>query len=334
MRCIYCTEEKSDSLFKKREHVIPQGFGKFAPDNLILRGSVCDDCNQFLGDEIELFLCRDTFESVERLRHGMKPKEPLRDRKRIKSKVGTGRLKGVIVREKGLGKSGRIDVEKPIQAGFYHIQRGDYDYFELKDVPSAKTLVERGYDIKNPILIAEPGEEMDGLISKLNTLEFDLSYNPELIEQPSTDETVPVETDVILDKTIMRGYCKIAFNYLAYVVGNSFVLQSDFNDIRRFIRNGEGESGKFLDVNLPPILYEDQWLKKIGAKVTQGHLATVDWQGNKIISKVSLFNIYTFGIRLCQDFKGIWRPIKSGHHFDVEKNKVTKLLSSPLVLIP
>jgi len=32
MKCIYCLEDKEEIDFKKREHVIPQCFGKFTPD--------------------------------------------------------------------------------------------------------------------------------------------------------------------------------------------------------------------------------------------------------------------------------------------------------------
>lgn len=336
MRCIYCTEEKPASSFKKREHVIPRSFGMFAPDNLVLKGSVCDDCNQFFGNEIELFLGRDTFESIERLRHGMKAKEPLRDRRRIKSKIRTGPFKGAIVRERGLGKSGRIDVERSVQAGFYHTQRGEYDFFEPKDIPSAKALAERGYAVKNAkiLMIAEDGDELEGLIAKLNGLGFSLNVKTELIEQAPSEGIVPIETNITLDKIIMRGFCKIAFNYLAYVAGGNFVLLPDFNPIRNYIRNNEGESDHFFSVNLPPILHDDQRLEKVDAKVTQGHLIIVGWRGRKVVSKVSLFNTLTFGIRLCPDFKGIWRPIKSGHHFDVERKEVTRLVSLSKALMP
>jgi hypothetical protein len=336
-RCIYCTEEKPASSFRKREHVIPQAFGRFAPDNLILKGYVCDDCNQFFGNEIELYLGRDTFESIERLRHGMKPKEPLRNRRRLKSKVMEGHFKGAIVRENGLGKSGQIDVEIVVQAGFYHTQRGAYDFFEPKDIPSAKALAQDGYAIKNAkiLLIAKDGEELENLTSKLNELGFALdSDKTELIEPMPPEGIVPIETNLTLDKTIMRGFCKIAFNYLAYIAGSNFVLSPDFNPIRRYIRNNEGESKQLFGVNLPPIIYDDQQLDKIGAKVTEGHLIIVGWNGSKVVSKVSLFNTLTFGILLCQNFKGIWRPIKSGHHFDIERKEVTHLASVSMALMP
>jgi hypothetical protein len=335
LRCIYCLEEKPEYCYKKKEHVIPRAFGKFE-DNLVLKGAVCDHCNQFFGNAIELYLGRDTFESIERLRYGIKPKEALRSRRRIKSKIRNGALKGAIVRERGLGKSGRIDVERVVQVGFYHTQRDEYDYFEPKDILSAKVLTERGYAVKNAqiLMIANEGEELDALIDNLTKLGFSLNPKTSLIEEEPPQAIVPIETDLTIDKTIMRGFCKIAFNYLAYVAGTDFVLSPEFNPIRTFIRKGEGQSDRFLGVNLPPILHDDQRLDKFGTKVTQGHLIIVGWRGRNVVSKVSLFNTNTFGILLCKDFKGIWRPIKLGHHFDVEERKVTRLISLSKALMP
>lgn len=336
MHCIYCKEDKTLSSYKKREHVIPQAFGRFIPDNLVLKNSVCDECNQLFGDKIELFLGRDSFESIERLRHGMKPKEPLRNRRRIKSRIRSGPWKGVIVRDMYLAETGRIAIEKAVQAGFYHTERNEYDFFELNDIPTGKELVERGYAVKNAQiwLIAEDGEEFDKLIEKLNEQGFNVKSKTDLIKQEPPGEIVPVETDITLDRTIMRGFCKIAFNYLAFVAGSDFVLAPDFDDVRRFIRFDEGDIDSLFAVNLPPILYDDQRLDKIGAKVTEGHLIIVGWRGRRVVSKLSLFNTQTFGINLCPNFNGIWRPIKSGHHFDVETKEVTKLISLSKNLMP
>ena len=335
MQCIYCNEDKSKSFYEKREHVIPQAFGRFT-NNPILKKCVCDECNQFFGDKIELFLGRDTFESIERLRHGMNPKEPLRNRRRIKSKIRSGPWKGVIVKDMYLAETGCIAIEKAIQAGFYHSERGEYDFFELNYIPTGKELNERGYAIKNAQiwLIAEDGEEIDKLISKLNKQGINVKSKTDLIKQEPPRSIVPVETEITIDRTIMRGFCKIAFNYLAFVAGSDFVLLPYFDDVRRFIRFGEGDSNRFFGVNLPPILYDDQQLDKIGAKVTEGHLIIVGWSGLRLVSKLSLFNTQTFGINLCKDFKGIWRPIKSGHHFDLETKEVTRLVSIPKHLIP
>ncbi len=327
MRCIYCLEAKIKSSFKKREHVIPQCFGKFSPDNIILYETVCDECNQYFGEKIELFLGKDSFEGIERLRHGIKPKKLLKNRKRVKSKICEGEWKGVIVIERYQDNSNEIGLEKVVQAGFYNKYKHEYDYFEPKDIPSAEELQRNGYDIKGKTvwLIAEEGDELDSLISLLKQKGVKVRSRSEFIKKDRIGEWLKIETNLTIDRVIFRGLSKIAFNYLAFVAGKEILFKDEFDDIRKFIRYDEGQSDRFIDFNVPPILYDDQKLDKFRIKVTEGHLIIVGWKGLSLFSKVSLFNTSTYLIKLCHHFTGIWRPIKSGHHFDVKSKKISKL---------
>ena len=148
MKCIYCLETKSKNGFRKREHIIPQCFGKFSPDNLILYDTVCDDCNQYFGEKIELFFGRDSFEGIERLKHGIKPKELLRNRRRVKSKIFEGEWKSVIVIERYQANLKKIGLEKVVQAGFYNKFKHGYDYFEPETFPLLMNLTETGMFLK------------------------------------------------------------------------------------------------------------------------------------------------------------------------------------------
>lgn len=329
MKCVYCKEDKPFSKYQNREHVIPQGFGKVATNNLILRNIVCDDCNTYFGEKIELFLCKDSFEGIERLRHGVKPKKSLKNSRRIKSKVHSGQLKGLIVKEKKLGENDRIDVEKELQAGFYNTLRRVYDYFEPNDIPTAEELCLKGYDLKTKKIeiIAEEGREYNFIVQHLASLGIKLKLDEMTTAKDISAENIEIESDILLDKTIMRGLCKIAFNYFAFTVNKPFVLNKAFDPIRRFIRFGEGKGDDFLGVNLPPILYYDQKLEKYGAKVTEGHLIILGWNGNRLVSKLSLFNSLTYGVEFCKNFDGVWLPINSGHHFNLKTKEISKLLS-------
>jgi len=327
MQCVYCLRTKSENDYQKREHVIPQCFGKFSPDNLILYETVCDDCNQYFGEKIELYFGRDSFEGIERLKHGIKPQKPLKHPRRVKSKIYEGEWKGVIVRERYQDQSKGIGLEKVIQAGFYNKYTHGYDYFEPNDIPSAEELQKYGYDIKNKTvwLIAEEGNELTSLITLLKKKGIKVSSSDKLIKKDRIGERFKIQTELTIDRIILRGLSKIAFNYLCYIAGKEFLLNNDFNEIRQFIRYGEGKSERFVKVNVPPILYDDQQFEKFRIKVTEGHLIIAGWKSLNLFSKVSLFNSNTFLIKLCQSFSGIWRPIKSGHHFDVNSKKVSRL---------
>ena len=327
MKCIYCLQDKPKNEFKKREHVIPQCLGRFSPDNLILYKCVCDSCNQYFGDKLELFLGRDSYESIERKRHGIEPKKPLKNKRRVKSKIIDGEWKGVIVEDAKADEPGEIGIKNSIQAGFYNKFTNEYIYYEPKDIPSAAQLVKEGYDLKKTIWMFADESELPQLIETLKSKGIKISTKNDFIQPSPPVGSVLVESEVTIDRTISRALSKIAFNYLAYIAGSKIVLRDEFNGIRQFIRFGEGDLKKYFAVNVSPILHDDQKIQKFKAKITQGHLVNVEWRKRAIVSKVSPFNSYTYAVLLCSNYNGIWFPIKSGHHFDIETREVTKLLS-------
>lgn len=327
MKCIYCLQDKDLYQFKKREHVVSQCFGKFR-SNLVLKNFVCDECNQYFGDRIELYLGRDSFESIERLRHGIKPKNKNNKPIRKISKIIEGDFKGAIVREVKMGQTGNILVEKPVQVGFLHKKTGCYEYFAIGKIPTGKELSAKGYEIKYATVILIASEnELTSLISELKDKGINLNTKSEYIKGTKTGEIVKIETEITLDRVLMRGLCKIAFNYLAYTVGKNFILSCNFDEVRKFIRYDEGNSLEFIKVNESPILHDDQKLEKFGAKTTEGHLIIIGYKNNGVYSKLSLFNNLTYGIYLCKKYEGIYIPIKCGHHFDIQHKEVSKLFS-------
>ena len=126
-----------------------------------------------------------------------------------------------------------------------------------------------------------------------------------------------VAGEIKIDRIIYRGICKIVFNYLTYIQGKEFVLSSNFDEIRNFIRYDKGNYNDFFFVNQPHILANDRKLSKFNAKETCGHLVVLGWNGMTLQGRISLFNLNTYMVRLCTNYAGIWMPIKSGHHFDV-----------------
>jgi hypothetical protein len=74
--CIYCLQDQSQAFFTKVEHVVPQSFGRFE-NNFTLHGTVCDECNKYFGDNLEIALGRDTYEGGLRFEY-----EPLSGKRR------------------------------------------------------------------------------------------------------------------------------------------------------------------------------------------------------------------------------------------------------------
>lgn len=326
MKCIYCLQDKRPNRYEKREHVISQCLGCFSPDNLILYNCVCDDCNQYFGDKLELFLGRDSFESIARRRHGIEPKNPLRNRRRVKSRIINGEWKGAIVEDAKADELGQIGINLPIQAGFYNKFIDGYVYYEPNDIPSAEKLEKEGYDLNKAVRMWADDSELPILIEIINNNGINVSTGNDSMQPNPPVGEILIESEVTLDRTISRALSKIAFNYLAYVIGNKIVLQDDFNEIRQYIRYGEGNLDHFFDANASPILHDDQNLQNLRAKTTEGHLINVGWRNDAIVSKLSPFNLCTYAVMLCPRYHGILFPLKTGHHFDIQTKEVSKLL--------
>jgi len=338
IKCIYCLKDKSRSAYRRREHVMPQCYGAFSPNNLILYETVCDECNQYFGENIELYLGRDTIEGVTRYRYGIKPRESPKRHIRLKFKISGGELKGMIVIPKYTGVPGENAMEMVLQVGFFRKDDQEYDYFEPQDIPSGNELREQDYELENEKirLIAKNAEEMNYLIKMLKEKGMDVRPEEEMKwpEYVKDKNQILAEGIIRIDRIIYRALSKIGFNYLAYVAGKDFTLFEDFHGIRNFIRYNEGNSDHYFFANEPPILYFDRIFRRYNIKETNGHLVVAEWKGMNLIAKVSIFNMTTYSIRLCRNFKGIWRPIKCGHHFDVNSKEVSKLTAIGRELMP
>lgn len=250
-------------------------------------------------------------------------------------------MKGIIVEELYDKKEKNIGVEMVSQVGFYNKFKHAFDYFEPLDIPSKEDLLKNGYVLDdNQIRVIDSEdynlEQIAGILAENNILTKPVN---EGIKTTFKDQAIQVETEIIIDRIIYRGICKIAFNYLAYVTDREFVLKSEFDGIRRFILYDEGDSDKYIDLNVNPILYNDQRFRKFKKKSTHGHLITLEWNHdiNRIFCKLSLFNSTTYRINICRFSRAVWRPLVSGHHFNIKEKKVEKLLTlskklSPIVI--
>jgi hypothetical protein len=97
--CIYCRGREPTTSFRNREHVMWDAFGGFK-DPLVLRGVVCDDCNQEFGDGLDRYLARDTIEGLHRYRFKVKPAAGYKSagkRSRLTSRIAQGRWVGAVV---------------------------------------------------------------------------------------------------------------------------------------------------------------------------------------------------------------------------------------------
>ena len=322
-RCIYCLKNKDRP--RRVEHIIPQSFGVFK-GNFVLTDDVCDDCNQFFGNALEIFLARDTIEGMHRCDFNVKkPGEfkSLGKRSKLIVKVAEGFFQGAYAYRYYSEKEKRILLKPLPQVGFFKTDGSGYEFFLLKDILPVKSLPSGHYnlaDSKGIIILGCDPKTADSILTKQG-YSFHAGGEFDCPDKEATSWLSDVEGTI--DQTIMRAVAKIAFNYLTYWMGKDFVLHDSFNNIREFILTGKRDGDLLIRAVDKAILGDEIGL----SKRRLGHIVTVDWAGDKvsILAQVSLFNWITYQIILARDYPEEKINITKGNFFDVHNHVILDL---------
>jgi hypothetical protein len=213
------------------------------------------------------------------------------------------------------------------QDRWVHVTMGEIDGGMLTKRPGLKKSQIRIY--------ARSTQEHSAIVSKLGEHGVNFQETGELHPPEGLLEAPQMEVEVIftLNQCILRCIAKCAFNYLAFVCGSEFVRWPDFDVVRQFVRYGRVPPYPLVVPRFTPILHAD----RPSARQTDGHLLTLSWTESltDIVGQVSLFNSITYNVSLCRQFSGpIWRQVRSGVHFDLEKMIVKPLRGFPKYLMP
>jgi hypothetical protein len=326
--CIYCgsTEPPRD----KREHVVPQSYGLF--ENNWVLDCVCDGCNKYFGEKLELILGRDSSESILRLRYGLKPAKAAADllNRRLELTIETaGPWRGarafLAMDRTGSG----LELLPFPQAGFKAPLGVEFNWIAERDLNEVSVAPYRPKGTEYRI-VGPADEDLWRIDKKLR----ELGFTP--AQQGFLDDTIPqggqidFAAEMTFDAIVQRAIAKIAFNYAAYVLGADFVRNSSFDPTRRFIRYNEASGYQVTTPTFKPVLRDDKPLMR----QTIGHLLVVEW-GDRLQSflraRVSLFNEMTYEVRLCGRYDGLWFDVACGHLFDPFNRQITKLTNTRLI---
>lgn len=327
-RCIYCQQERLPEFYKKIEHVLPQSFGRFL-NNLTLRDVVCDLCNQYFGDQLEIFLGRDTYEGQMRFLHGVKEAEEFKSvgrNSRIVVRCREGQFAGCYMMRYYSKEKNGISVKPLPQVGFMMSLPEGYQYYLLDQIPTQEQLNEMGYQATHPRPILGLEVDSDELRGRLAEKGIAFRYEGSLTPDSLLD-TIECELEAVIDNVIFRSVAKIAFNYLAYWEGTEFVQHQIFDKARRYIRWGHAPGYKLIHVTEAAVLADEP---EEGQR-RLGHLITVNWaaDGVSVVSQVALFNWMTYQVSLARNFIGPPPELTRGHFFNVANQQILELGSRP-----
>lgn len=225
----------------------------------------------------------------------------------------------------------KLVVDAVKQVAFRKKDTDEWQFFEVEDIETKDALEKKGFAVKGErilkMLFSSP-QEKEEIECHLEEKGFKISTDKEDLPFTSSDEMVNVQIRGTIDRVIYRGIGKIALNYLTYHHGKDFALDENFNEIRDFVRYGTDRGFRPVIPQKRPILHYE---KRFGMQETEGHIITLEWNARKtmVISRVTLFNEIVYLAILCRDFRGLYREILTGHHFDVGSKKITRLLVFP-----
>jgi hypothetical protein len=208
------------------------------------------------------------------------------------------------------------------QVAFKENASGQWKHFTEQDIDCGN-LDRRTLDLSNVKLFARDSDTESRLFKKL--AEHGISFETrKRLDSPDlfAGGLGPVDVHFKVDRGVRRCVAKIAFNYLAFAAGPEFVLGPDFDEVRRFVVQGESPGYRVVEEDDRPVLADD----RPEVRQTNGHLVALDWEGSDLVCRVSLFNHLTYRVRLARLFNGIWRPMRCGHLFDFQARRVVPLV--------
>jgi hypothetical protein len=315
--CIYCRQPISRP---PREHVIPFAFGRF--ERAPVLHCVCARCNHFFSTELERVFARKSGEGYARLYSGLRPeisKTPTTDATSIDL---PGPWHGARVQIRANPASGLPMFEIVPQVAFKHAN--DWIWIAERDLTPTHMKAVSGDKVEARI-ICNSDEEFERLVAELKSLNIITTMLSRQDISSFPAERFRVKVEYFLNHVMARCVAKIAFNYLAWVMGPSFLMNPCFDEIRAYILHGDlGSRQSFVSIRGSSILLEEQ----TGPKVTSGHIIAINWGllPDQIIGYVSLFNSVHYSVVLSHKYVGLWFDLSVGHHFDVKTKKISKLI--------
>ena len=291
---------------------------------------VCRTCNQFFGDNLERIVAHDSFEAYYRIVSGLRPAGAIahlpQDRLTFTAAL-TSEWSGLRLRLVASG--GGRTVEPLPQVGLPMTANAGWIYLTEAELADSHTELPREYDSRGQIRILAPSTEVqERLIALLARRGIPFRQEGEHpLPDPHIGE-IEIYVNTRIDPVVKRCIAKMVFNYLARVTSREFALLPAFDPIRAYIRRGDSPGYLLVDADDTPILADDRRT----LRQTDGHLITVNWtpDNRHVVGQISLFNRVRYRVSLARSFSGLWRPTRSGHHFDLATRTISPLSATSL----
>jgi|GEM_PF-2450410 len=319
--CLYCETTKPLDHFN-REHVLSECFGRYE-GNFVLIHLVCEECNSYFANNLELRLGRGSYEGIERFRLGIAPKSKTRgatkNQRFVEARRDGGPHDGAFY-EWQLSNSGTVI---PVQQiGVARSEAGPFTWYRASGCPTGDELRAQGF-AKGATCFQLAGFTPEQGIQFLRGLGYEPEENPQVMpEDVDPDGKVALKIGGTIDRVLMRAVAKIAFNYLIYHYP-AIASMGQFAPIRRYIRYDETPPFQAVTVSEQQILGGFPEGHQLLA-----HVVTVGWKGPNrgVVAQVSLFTWVQYVVQLAED-NFLMPPlcVDSGHIFNPFSHQILRL---------
>jgi hypothetical protein len=318
--CVYCRIEKPLEAFT-REHVLPEGFGGFK-NTLVLHQEVCGDCNARFGNTLDLALGRSSSEGLERYGWHIKAPEEI-----VRFKYGEVIIRinapdspwhDALVRKIPGPTPGESFVEVIPQAIFQTSDGLESVHVPLWDLRSGKWRSDIRIDTSKGIRILGVEEEYDLVKQALSEQGIEWKEETALGPPPvGPGEMAHVRHYFELTEVLKRAIAKIAMNYVASIYGARAALDSVFDPIRTYIRDGVATTESMF-VTLAPetrLAYENE---KGEVPAVHYLILEEDRDEGGLVAYVTLFHWAVYRVALATKRPDSLERFESGHLYNLE----------------
>lgn len=327
-KCIYCLVEKTSDAFNK-EHVIPQLMGHFEKGMTIK--AVCRDCNSYFGDHVDPVLAEDSYEAILRVSSGIKSPTAVDVLRweRINITVPIGGWWGG-ARLKLAWRDDKMIVEVLPQIGLFRKSTGVYDFYtysELVQIQNWSDLSEQNFKIMAAT------EEQENQLKTFCVEKFGADVSFKLQSEPIPSDNGEIEVEILsrIDDLVKRAVCKIAFNYLAKMVGpknHELLLDSRFDDIRAFARSDQKLDRDRIDVKIGN---EHSILRLPPNQGVSGHLIVLEHAADgSLHCRFSPYDHFHYDITLTQCDQLILESVGHGFFYGGTRRVCEQLGARPI----
>jgi hypothetical protein len=299
------------------EHVIQRSISHGFLNTLTVKRVVCQDCNQFFGQHLDLIVTRNILQAVVKFLYpglSRRSDEVLVDCDfpfRIAC-PGHPILNGSMAILKCIGNQFSIDLvpqialERRDGRGWKYVTRKKMNWLRHDEKYTGRAVVVAA----SPTItrLARKLEDRGGIVSELRCRPKDQKLS-DLLRQS-------------LDSVLRRTIAKIAFNYLAWTmlrVSEQPLFQSDFDELRNFVRFAMLSEGLIVH---PCPDFEESDEQRTNAehyiRILEPDSASFP---DGLVAELNLFRIMPWRVRLSKSYLGqdLYFPLRTEHVWDSAK---------------